>query len=232
MAQVSPTYDLVLLLDPQAQESARAKILADARQAIAAKGEIVRDDDWGDRALAYPIQRKADAEYHLLQFKTRAPEMLSEMSRTLHITDGILRFRIVKLKPGTPDAPDMRSGSHSARPADAHGHGAGTGRPSGPARATGAEASPPSDAAPTADAAATAETAPTSDAPATAETAPTSDAPATAETAPTSDAPATAETAPTSDAAPDEATPAAQSEATTEAAPATEEPAPDQPPAD
>ncbi len=118
MAQTAPTYDLVLLLDPQAQESARAKILADARQVIAANGEIVRDDDWGDRALSYPIQHKADAEYHLLQFKTGAPELLSEMSRTLHITDGILRFRIIKLKPGTPDAPDMRSGAHSARSSD------------------------------------------------------------------------------------------------------------------
>jgi small subunit ribosomal protein S6 len=132
MAQVAPTYDLVLLLDPQAQESARAKILADARQAIAAKGEIVRDDDWGDRALAYPIERKANAEYHLLQFKTGAPELLSEMSRTLHITDGILRFRIIKLKPGTPDAPDLRTG---ARSTDAGAAGAAGSQTSAPAPA-------------------------------------------------------------------------------------------------
>jgi small subunit ribosomal protein S6 len=111
MAQSTPTYDLVLLLDPQVQEQVRAKILKDTRDAIAAQGGLVTDDDWGDRALAYPIERKTDAEYHLLQFHATAPELLSELDRTLRITDGIMRFRIVKLKPGTPDAPDMRAGA-------------------------------------------------------------------------------------------------------------------------
>jgi small subunit ribosomal protein S6 len=115
-----PTYDLVLLLDPQAQEQVRTKILADTRAAIAAKGELVTDDDWGDRALAYPIERKTGAEYHLLQFHTTTSELLSELDRTLRITDGIMRFRIVKLKPGTPDAPDMRmsAGAAQARQAE------------------------------------------------------------------------------------------------------------------
>ncbi|HYM46385.1 MAG TPA: 30S ribosomal protein S6 [Solirubrobacteraceae bacterium] len=119
MAALAPTYDLVMLLDPQAQEDARAKILADTRETIAAKGELTREDEWGDRALAYPIERKTDAEYHLLQFTAATPELLGELSRTLRITDGVLRFRIVKLEPGTPDAPDMRPSAASARPAEA-----------------------------------------------------------------------------------------------------------------
>ncbi|HEV3320272.1 MAG TPA: 30S ribosomal protein S6 [Solirubrobacteraceae bacterium] len=107
----APTYDLVLLLDPRVEEDVRTKILADTRAAIAAAGEVVHEDDWGDRALAYPIERHADAEYRLLQFHARTPELLGELDRTLRITDGILRFRIVKLKPGTPAAPDMRTGA-------------------------------------------------------------------------------------------------------------------------
>jgi small subunit ribosomal protein S6 len=120
----APTYDLVLLLDPQVEEEARAKILADTRDAIAARGEVVREDDWGDRALAYPIERKTDAEYRLLQFHASTPELLSELDRTLRITDGVLRFRIVKLAPGTPEAPDMRAGASAAhaRPAETPHH--------------------------------------------------------------------------------------------------------------
>jgi len=117
MTAAAPTYDLVLLLDAQADEQARAKILSDTRAAIAAGGELVRDEGWGDRALAYPIAHKSDAEYHLLQFHASTPELLGELDRTLRITDGIVRFRIVKLKPGTPDAPDMRSASAGAQPA-------------------------------------------------------------------------------------------------------------------
>ncbi|HEY8304045.1 MAG TPA: 30S ribosomal protein S6 [Solirubrobacteraceae bacterium] len=108
------TYDLVLLLDPQAEEPARAKIVADTRAAIGAKGELTRHDEWGERTLAYPIDHKAAAEYHLLQFHATDIGLVAELNRALHITDGVIRFRINKLKPGTPDAPEMRPERASA----------------------------------------------------------------------------------------------------------------------
>ncbi len=115
MTSSAPIYDLVLLLDPQADEQARAKVIADTRKAIAASGEVVGDGDWGERALAYPIERKTGAEYHLLQFHATRTELLSELDRTLRITDGILRFRIIKLKPGTPAAPDMHASASATQ---------------------------------------------------------------------------------------------------------------------
>jgi len=119
----APTYDLVLLLDIQAEDSVRAKIVADTRASIEAQGELLRHDDWGERALTYPIEKKANAEYHLLQFHAGAPELLAGLNRTLRITDGILRFRLIKLKPGVPDAPDMGSASAaSAAPSAAPPH--------------------------------------------------------------------------------------------------------------
>jgi small subunit ribosomal protein S6 len=110
-----PIYDLVLLLDPQLEEPARAKIVADARAAIEADGDLVRHDPWGERALAYPIARKTSAEYHLLQFHAGTPRLLETLEHSLRIIDGILRFRIIKLKPGVPDAPDMRSSAPPRR---------------------------------------------------------------------------------------------------------------------
>jgi small subunit ribosomal protein S6 len=109
MTLPAPTYDLVLLLDPQAEEGTRTKIVADTRAAIEARGELMRHDEWGDRALTYPIERKTTAEYHLLQFHAGAPELLSDLDRTLRIADGVMRFRIVKLAPGVPDAPDVHA---------------------------------------------------------------------------------------------------------------------------
>jgi small subunit ribosomal protein S6 len=111
MTLPAPTYDLVLLLDPAAEESARAKILADARATIEAQGEFLRHDEWGERAVSYPIDHKAVAEYHLIQFHAGAPELLAVLDRSLRIADGILRFRIIKLKPGVAAAPDMRAPS-------------------------------------------------------------------------------------------------------------------------
>jgi small subunit ribosomal protein S6 len=106
MTLPAPTYDLVILLDPQAEEDTRAKIVADARAAIEARGEFLRHDEWGVRALTYPIDHKTNAEYHLLQFHA-TPELLENLNRTLRIADEVVRFRIIKLAPGTPDAPEM-----------------------------------------------------------------------------------------------------------------------------
>ncbi|HEX3518720.1 MAG TPA: 30S ribosomal protein S6 [Solirubrobacteraceae bacterium] len=115
MTLPAPTYDLVLMLDMQAEESTRAKIVTDTRSAVEGDGELVRYDEWGERPLAYPIEKKTVAEYHLLQFHVGSVELLARLERTLSITDGVLRFRIIKLAPGVPDAPDMRS-SAARRP--------------------------------------------------------------------------------------------------------------------
>ena len=106
MAQPAPTYDLVMLLDPQAQDEARARPLAEARAAIEAQGELLRHAEWGNRTLAYAIDRREVAEYHLLQFHAGTPELLRTLDRSLRIADEVLRFRIVKLKPGVPETPD------------------------------------------------------------------------------------------------------------------------------
>src|SRR6185312_17485075 len=81
------------------------------------QGELVRQDEWGERALTYPIDRKASAEYHLLQFHVGETALLEGLDRTLHITDGVLRHRIIKLAPGTPDPPEM-TGQRRAEPAE------------------------------------------------------------------------------------------------------------------
>ena len=105
MAKEAPLYDLVLLLSTSTEEEQRAKILTDVQSAITgAGGSIELDTNWGRRPMAYEIRHQPEAEYHLLQF--RAPvTLIEELSHTLRITDGVLRFRVIKLRPGTPAAP-------------------------------------------------------------------------------------------------------------------------------
>jgi small subunit ribosomal protein S6 len=164
MTLPAPTYDLVLLLDPQAEEDTRTKIVTDTRAAIEAGGELVHQDDWGARALTYPIDKKPNAEYHLLQFHAPSVELLGELDRTLRLTDDVMRFRILKLKPGVPEIQEMPAASPTAQPA---------------AEATPAEA--PSEAQPAAEAAPVA--AAPAEAPPVAEEAPAAEAPAAEEPA-------------------------------------------------
>jgi small subunit ribosomal protein S6 len=129
MTLPAPTYDLVLLLDPQADDATRAKLVADTRASIEGQGELLRHDDWGERALTYPIDRKASAQYHLLQFHVSDTQLLSGLDRTLRLADEVLRFRIIKLAPGVPAAPEMSGGAAPARRPDEAPEGASETQP-------------------------------------------------------------------------------------------------------
>jgi small subunit ribosomal protein S6 len=107
MAKPAPTYDLMLLLDPAVEDERRQKVLTDTRALVAKSGEVVGEHDWGQRPLAYEIRHKGEAQYHLLQFHA-TPELLANLERTLRITDGVTRFRIIKLAPGTPGPPEAQ----------------------------------------------------------------------------------------------------------------------------
>jgi small subunit ribosomal protein S6 len=104
MARPAPTYDLVLLLDTAAPDDQRARILSDVEAMITRGGTVVGTHDWGVRGMAYEIRHKPDAEYHLIQFHGSA-DLLADLQRTLRITDGVVRFRLIKLEPGTPPPP-------------------------------------------------------------------------------------------------------------------------------
>jgi small subunit ribosomal protein S6 len=99
-------YDLVLLLSMSADEETRAKLVADVEAMIAAaEGSISRNQAWGQRPTTYRINHQTEAEYHLLQF-TGPTSLLETLSHNLRIADAVLRFRIIKVVPGTPEAPD------------------------------------------------------------------------------------------------------------------------------
>lgn len=108
MTATPAIYDLVLMFDTAAPEERRTKVLADVEHVIADGGAIVNRQEWGPRQTSYEIKHKTDADYELLQF-TATREILETLQRTLRITDGVIRFRIIKLKPGTPAPPMTRS---------------------------------------------------------------------------------------------------------------------------
>jgi small subunit ribosomal protein S6 len=108
MATKNPTYDLTLLLNTSTGDEQKKKILADTESTIRQSGEVVGTHDWGVRATAFEMNKRTDAEYHLIQFHGK-PELLASLDHTLRITDGIQRYRIIKLAPGVGSPPDLRN---------------------------------------------------------------------------------------------------------------------------
>ena len=105
MSAESPTYDLTLLLDPEIEEARREKIVVDVEALIDQHAELVGRHDWGMRKTAFDVRKRGDVDYRLIQFHATKP-LLESLDHALKITDGVLRFRIVKLRPGTPPPSD------------------------------------------------------------------------------------------------------------------------------
>lgn len=59
-------------------------------------GVVVRVDKWGKRKLAYPIQKRNDGNYILIDF-VGEHEVLVEFERNLKYDENILRFQSVNL---------------------------------------------------------------------------------------------------------------------------------------
>jgi small subunit ribosomal protein S6 len=107
---MSRLYDLMLLIDPNAPEERRNAAISEAESMITSGGEIVDSHDWGTRRMAYEIDHRPEAEYRLYQF-TGDNALLERLNQRLHINDAVLRFRIIKQKPGmpAPPPPDQQS---------------------------------------------------------------------------------------------------------------------------
>jgi small subunit ribosomal protein S6 len=102
-------YDLMVLLDPDAPAERRSEILANIESMVAAGGGgVVGHHDWGVRRIAFEIDHRPEAAYHLYQFETDSNETLERLNHNLRIADGVIRFRIIKLKPGSPPPPEPR----------------------------------------------------------------------------------------------------------------------------
>jgi small subunit ribosomal protein S6 len=94
-------YELVLMLDPQLDAPARDALAQDARGQIEASGSLKHENDWGLRKMAYEINRRTEADYRWMRFEAPS-DLLDSLDHNLKIADGVLRFRIFKVDPGTP----------------------------------------------------------------------------------------------------------------------------------
>lgn len=98
-------YDLMLLLDAAAPEDRRQEILAEIQGMIEDGGTIAGLHDWGNRRLSFEIDHRPDADYKLIQFEGEN-DLLERLNGSLKIMDGVLRFRVIRQKPGGPPVPE------------------------------------------------------------------------------------------------------------------------------
>jgi len=90
-------YETVFILTPVLSDE-QMKETVDKYQKflISRNAEIVFEDNWGLRKLAYPIQKKSTGFYHLIEFRAD-PELIRDFEVMFKRDERILRFLTIVL---------------------------------------------------------------------------------------------------------------------------------------
>jgi len=88
-------YEIMLILPAEADESVVSAGLERITRIVSeGGGEVGKVDRWGRRRLAFEIDKQNEGYYVVVEF-TAEPTILTELDRTLHLADEILRFKVV-----------------------------------------------------------------------------------------------------------------------------------------
>lgn len=81
-------------------------------------GEVVYEEDWGLKQLAYPIQHKTSGFYHLIEFKAN-PEFITKLETQYHRDERIIRYLTVALDKDAAAYAEKRRANKQAKAAAA-----------------------------------------------------------------------------------------------------------------
>jgi small subunit ribosomal protein S6 len=87
-------YEVMFIIDPTLEDAAKEATVETVKNIIAAEGEVANVDVWGMKKLAYPIQKKNEGYYAVIEFKAQ-PTLPKELDRRLKISDNVMRHLIV-----------------------------------------------------------------------------------------------------------------------------------------
>ncbi|NLZ69851.1 MAG: 30S ribosomal protein S6 [Clostridiaceae bacterium] len=88
-------YELVTVLSTLQGDEAVKALAEKIDSMLTSLSSIIDKDDWGARRLAYEIEDQREGYYTVYQLEAE-PEAPAEIERLLKITDGVLRWLIVK----------------------------------------------------------------------------------------------------------------------------------------
>ena len=90
-------YETVFILTPVLSEPQMKEAVEQYKELLVKEGaEIVNEENWGLKKLAYPIQKKSTGFYELIEFKAN-PEVISKLETAYRRDERIIRFMSFKM---------------------------------------------------------------------------------------------------------------------------------------
>lgn len=90
-------YETLFILRPSLEEEKRNEVIEKFKGIIATDGEVEKVEEWGNKRLAYEIEKIRDGYYVLVNFLAN-PTLPKELERNFKISDDVMRYIIVNLE--------------------------------------------------------------------------------------------------------------------------------------
>ncbi len=91
-------YETVFILTPVLSEDQAKEAVGKFRKTIKdLDANIIHEESWGLRKLAYQIQKKSTGHYHLFEFVAKDGNAIAELEVTFKRDERIMRFMTVAL---------------------------------------------------------------------------------------------------------------------------------------
>ncbi|MBR4160434.1 MAG: 30S ribosomal protein S6 [Bacteroidaceae bacterium] len=91
-------YETVFILTPVLSDEQMKEAVEKFKGVLAKCGaEIINEENWGLKKLAYPIEKKSTGFYELIEFKA-APEALKTLEVAYRRDERVLRYLTVKME--------------------------------------------------------------------------------------------------------------------------------------
>ena len=90
-------YEIVFLVHPDQSDQVPAMIKKYSGIITSSDGKIHREEDWGRRQLAYPINKIHKAHYILMNIECNL-EVIEELSSNFKFNDAVIRNMILQRK--------------------------------------------------------------------------------------------------------------------------------------
>ena len=90
-------YETVFILTPVLSDDQMKETAAKFKKVLTDKGaEILSEEAWGLKKMAYAIQKKSTGFYCLIEFKAE-PEVIKTLETAFRRDEKVIRFQTVKL---------------------------------------------------------------------------------------------------------------------------------------
>ena len=110
-------YETVFISTPVLSEAQMKEAVAKYTDLIKANGgEVVYEEDWGLKHLAYPIQHKTSGFYYLIEFKAD-PQFIAKLETQYHRDERIIRYITVALDKNAAAYAERRRQNRAAKAA-------------------------------------------------------------------------------------------------------------------